>query len=128
MDSTTHLATDISNAFEKNQKLGALFVDIQGAFNYVIPNILIQDLVNMKVSSKIIKFIKFLVSKRVVSFYTYSNHIEDAIVIKDLPQGSVLSHLLFNIYLRKIEHHLNLCINYQFADDKLHINLETNKK
>ena len=116
-DSTTTLAAEIAGAFSKNFHVGALFVDIQGAFDNVIPATLIEDLIEIGVSKEIINFIRFVYMKRIVKFYHNNVLVEEAEVTKGTPQGSVLSPLIFNLYLRKIEYYIANCNNLQFADD-----------
>jgi len=89
------------------QLLNAAFLDIKGAFNNVIPNILVQELENIGIAAKIRMFILNLTSSRslhfvvdrIGSFYSY----------KDVSQGCTLSPLLFEIYiyLKDIVKHLH---------------------
>ena len=109
--------TNITYAFTKQKMLGALLIDIKGAFNNVIPNVLVNDLIEMGLSTKIINFVNFLVQGRQSSFYYNNIFIAKNTLSKGVPQGSVLSPILFNIYLNKIEHHIGQCSNLQFADD-----------
>lgn len=95
-DNIAELSLDVRSAFAKNQKLGAVFVDIKGAFDSVLPVQLVKILYEMKVPNKLIKFIEFIVKTRRVK--AYQDHIEDRIITRGVPQGSVLSPLLYCIY------------------------------
>lgn len=110
---TTLLSSKAYLALSKKQVFEVLILDIEGAFDNVDPNILIKDLLDLKTSSNIIFFIQKIISHRKISFYVNKKHISDKTTYKGLPQGSVLSPILFNIYVRNIIHNIGL----QFADD-----------
>ena len=117
-DSLNLFTTEIYQAFLKRESLGALFVDVEGAFDNVNPSILINELKKLKIPSNILKFIQNAITERTVHFYLNGTHIDTRICRKGLPQGSILSPLLFNIYIHKIlSHSGNNCSILQFADD-----------
>ena len=64
-DSSNTLAAEIATVFPKQHHLGALFVDMQGAFKNVSPSILLKDLIEMGISTKILNFIKLMYTKMV---------------------------------------------------------------
>lgn len=116
-DSTTLLATRAYLSLSKKQVFAALMLDIEGAFDNVVPDILINDLIDLNISSNIISFIQNIIRSRNISFYVNKKHVADRTTYKGLPQGSALSPLLFNIYVRKIIANIGKCSNLQFADD-----------
>lgn len=112
------LITDIRLAFSNNKSLGAVFVDIRAAYDNVIIQILQQKLLKLNVPSILCRFIINFISERYIHFET-----EDSSLIrtvwKGLPQGSVLSPLLYNIYTQDLESKfdVNSVSILQYADD-----------
>lgn len=68
-DSLVILTTEINLAFEKNSRLGALFLDIKGTFDNVNPAKLHQMLIQLGLPTKIARFILYITSKRMVKGY-----------------------------------------------------------
>jgi len=85
----------------------AAFLDIKGAFDNVIPNILIQDLEDIGVPACVRMFIYNLISSRSLHFVVEGNKTDPLQSYKGTLQGSTLSPLLFDLYLRNIVKHLH---------------------
>jgi len=96
----------------------AAFLDIAGAFDNVIPSILVADLRECGFPARLCKFIENLLSERRI-FSTINGVIQDPLTThKGTPQGSILSPILFNLYLRKIASVLHSDTRIlQYADD-----------
>ena len=105
---------DIEEAFFKKEDVLSIFLDIKGAFNNVHCDILIKKLADIGVSSKLVKFIKFLTYEK----FIHSDGNSTRKLYKGVPQGGVLGPLLYIIYVSKIEALLppNVKIS-QYADD-----------
>ncbi|XP_018393520.1 PREDICTED: uncharacterized protein LOC108772485 [Cyphomyrmex costatus] len=80
----------------------AVFLDITGAFDNILPSAVLDELKDAGVPATIRKFIENLIVERSVQFLEQGNLGEKRISYKGTPQGSVLSPLLFNIALCKI--------------------------
>ncbi|XP_070525178.1 uncharacterized protein [Cardiocondyla obscurior] len=94
------------------------FLDIKGAFDNVIPDILLDDLKEISIPARIRKFIANIPTDRVIYFVVNGNISSPHATHKGTPQGSILSPLLFNIYLRKIGRYLESGTKIlQYADD-----------
>lgn len=100
MDNLSILTSEIADSFFKKQKVAALFLDIKGAYNN--PKILIRQLIEIGVPKKIIIFIYKLISER---YLTFINHPDNPTrrATRGLPQGSVLSPLLYSLYTKKVQ-------------------------
>lgn len=139
MDRKKTLSLPISPALEKNKScqgnLGILFfeiykgyarghvtvcvsLDVAGAFDNVIPNLLIKDLIDLEIRPKICLFIYNLICYREFQFVGNGELSSTFYSYKGVPQGSILSPLLFNIYVSKIHNYVSKnCKIVQFADD-----------
>jgi len=117
-DNLTILTNHVHLAFMNRVPLLAVFLDITGAFDDVIPSILVQDLRTLGFPARTCKFIENLLCERYIRFVENGELSEPRTVHKGTPQGSILSPLLFNIYLREISRHLHPDTNLlQYADD-----------
>ena len=126
IDNLSILTSDVQQNFYQKEDVAALFLDVKGAYNDVIPEVLIDDLIKLGIPKKMVVFIGHLILERNVLFCTNSEIIEKT-VYKGLPQGSVLSPLLYAIYTRMLEKTIDLTSNMlQFADDISVYNKENN--
>lgn len=71
-----------------------MFVDIKGAFDAVLPDRLVRILENSGIPIKIIKFIEYVRGGKIEA-YVGQEHIGNRTISRGVPQGSVLSPLLY---------------------------------
>ena len=91
-------------------------VEIKGAFNSVLPAVLSEQLCCLGLSSGIHNFTNFITSRRELCFSADGSGTITCGV--GVPQGGVLSPILFNIYTSRIIDILHLGIRYaMYADD-----------
>ncbi|XP_058807568.1 uncharacterized protein LOC131673537 [Phymastichus coffea] len=115
-DNLTGLTLNVEDSFSNKKDLLAAFLDVQGAFDNVNINILLQQLATIGCHLKLVKFIKFLTQERYI--FTEINGKKFNIIYKGVPQGGVLSPLLFNIYVAQVCENLPKTVTVsQFADD-----------
>lgn len=131
IDNIAILTSHIYHSWYKDKVTSALFLDIQGAYDNVLGDILIKRLINLDMPRPYIQFIFNLISYREVHFRF--NDINCVKIVnnpdltqttqslgKGLPQGCVLNPLLYAIYVAELEtlvqNQPNMYI-LQFADD-----------
>lgn len=119
MDSISILTTDIRTAFTTNKNVVAAFLDISSAYDNVNILILRQKLDELCVPHILINFIMNILSERIISLEVNNFKISRTLH-RGLPQGCVLSPLLYNIYVYDLESSLQNTVNVlQYADDLL---------
>ncbi|XP_039310407.1 uncharacterized protein LOC113005859 [Solenopsis invicta] len=118
-DNIAILHSDICNNWNNKKNTYALFFDIKGAYDNVLWDILVYKLIQLKLPPTFIKFIFNLTSSRIVQF-----KYDDIDLIRHtqrgLPQGSVLSPILYSIYVAELENLFRYNTNIkilQYADD-----------
>lgn len=114
----THLVTDIQCCLSENKYLSAIFLDIHSAYDNVDLHILIEKLTYIKVPKFLaINLIK-LYLEREISIKVNNRVYGPRKISSGLPQGSVLSPILFNIYTKDFHHIWDDRITVlQYADD-----------
>lgn len=117
IDNLSILNSSIFLAKGRNQFTAAIFLDIEPGYDNVLCEILIEKLLGLSLPSNILAFIQNLISSRKV-FCRFDEIDEIRWVFKGLPQGSVLSLLLYNIYIADLERGCPCsCRIIQYADD-----------
>lgn len=118
IDAVSFLVTGIYRAFGEGKSLIVLALDIKGAINGIVPDTIIEELINVKTPSRITNFISFLIFQRYLHFSPEENEIRVSGVA--VPQGGVLSPFLFSLALRAIKECLSAGISIiMYADDIL---------
>jgi len=109
---------EIHKSFMAGEKLGAIFLDIKAAYDNVIPSIMFDIINSLKIPYGYKKFIKDLLVYRCVDIFESGIYRGRRSLYKGLPQGSVLSPLLFNLYVKDVNKAVPYnCNIIQFADD-----------
>ncbi|CAH2099512.1 unnamed protein product [Euphydryas editha] len=118
MDSLATLVTDIQIAFSRRETLIGLFLDISSAYDNVLLPILRQKMLNLSIPVRIVNFIFNYFSCRSLLISTRNLDLSPRLIWKGLPQGSVLSPLLYSIYTHDLDLSvLSFCNILQYADD-----------
>lgn len=106
-------------AFEKNMFACALFLDVSKAFDTVSHQLLLKKLQNLGFRGPFFSLLESFLSDRAQSV-VIGDFKSSLISLKaGVPQGSILSPLLFNIFVNDMAHVINECKIYQYADDTL---------
>ncbi|XP_025160990.1 uncharacterized protein LOC105190866 isoform X1 [Harpegnathos saltator] len=108
----------ISNAFLNKMMVGTVFIDLKGAFDNVNPYKLLNILEDLGIPYKIIIFISHLLLNRNILGYFGGHFLGSRIGSLGVPQGSVLSPLLFDLYIANIHSGLDDSVEIMaYADD-----------
>lgn len=117
-ENLVELTTSIRSGFYSNKSAMAAFLDISSAYDNVLYRVLINKLIIEKCPSKIIQFIEQWMYCRRVGFIVDSDSIVSKLTYKGLPQGAVLSPILYDFYTSLVDCGVPSSIrNLQFADD-----------
>lgn len=115
-DNLTIFKMDIEDSLKKHQQVAAVYLDVSNAFNEVQCHILLKKLATMGCSIKTLRYIKFLSYHR--NIYTQANLNVPRACYKGVPQGGVLSPLLYLLYVSHIDANLHPKVKIlQYADD-----------
>lgn len=118
MDSLSIFLTDVRISFSKNESLVGVFLDISSAYDNVLLPVLRQKMLQLSIPVKIVNIIFNLLSPRFVYIRAPNYSSSPRQLWKGLPQGSVLSPLLYSIYTYDLELSVNsFCQVLQYADD-----------
>lgn len=117
-DCVTMLVTDIIGGFTRGKGTAAVALDVKGTVNALSPAAVLDQLARIRAPSIIINFVAFMITSRNLFFRERSTCPSKCGV--GVPQGGVLSPLLFNLALREISNILPEGVRIlQFADDIL---------
>lgn len=118
-DNHSLLTTDVLVAFSKNETVTAAFLDVSSAYDNVDLIILKQKLLAINFPLKFVNFIFNLFIGRSISIRLAGVSDSRRTVWKGVPQGSVLSPLLYDVYTRDLDEAITGCNILQYADDLL---------
>lgn len=116
------------STFENNQFACTLFLDVSKAFDSVNHEILLKKLFDGGFRGPFYSLLVNFLSER-SQLVSINNICSSKLSLKaGVPQGSILSPLLFNIYVNDLCRVISDCSIYQYADDTVlvsrHINYE----
>lgn len=118
LHSIAHLTTDIQLGFTANKSTLALFLDIQGAYDSVVLSVLAGKMKDVGIPSHFIMKVLEMVSERVIYLKVNNELIGPRTAKSRLPQGGILSPILYTIYTSDLEHILPEGVKVlQYADD-----------
>lgn len=118
MDSLSILTTDIRITLSRNEFLIGVFLDITSAYDSVILSLLRDKLSKLSLPQRLTHFICNFLMERSIEVSHNGSHSTPRLNWQGLPQGSVLSPLLYSLYTYDLEEAVSpFCSILQYADD-----------
>ncbi|XP_026477730.1 uncharacterized protein LOC113383695 [Ctenocephalides felis] len=119
-DNLAIFITDLWLSINRNNYMVCLFSDIKRAYDNVVPGILYDTLYKIGLPKKFVRAITSTVFERDVYYKINNRMIGPRKMYKGLPQGGILSPILYALYVRDIEHIWEQGTKIlQYADDVL---------
>lgn len=120
MDSLGIFTSDIRVAFSRRASVVAVFLDVEAAYDNVQLPILREKFRKLRIPVRLANLVGNLLAERRITFHGRDPRINpSSLVWRGLPQGSVLSPLLYNLYTHDLEDSAGDCHILQYADDLL---------
>ena len=117
INNLVELQQEIHRSFKNNEFMVTIFLDIKKAYDSVNRIKLMQIIENTGIRGNVLEYIRFFLSDSRRNMVCFNKqYSSDKKYSKGVPQGSPLSPLLFNIYMKDISSVVNDNI-LQFADD-----------
>ena len=100
VDAVLSLTHDIQKAFNNKETLLYLLLNVKEAFNHVSTLQLLRILKNLRVDSRIIRWVQYFMDDRRLCLAFNGQRQKSQKVTTGIPQGSPISPILFLIYIR----------------------------
>lgn len=118
IDSLSIFTTDVWLTLSENKTLVGVFLDISSAYDNVLLPLLRQKMLQLSIPVRLVHFICNILLARSVQIRFQGSILPPRNTWRGLPQGSVLSPLLYSIYTYDLERSVNsFCNILQYADD-----------
>lgn len=117
LDNLSILHSIIFKSFQEKKATSVLFLDIQSAYDNVLSKVLLDKLSHLGLPPKFLAFVSNMTSCRQI-VCRYGDLDVSRVVYRGLPQDSVLSPTLYNLYVSDPEQYcIPGCKILQYADD-----------
>lgn len=113
------LVDSLHSAFENNKYACALFLDVAKAFDSINHKILLKKIFAYGFRGPFFNLLQDYLANRTQYISICNTRSAEVFLKSGVPQGSVLSPLLFNLYVNDLAKSVSGCQLYQYADDTL---------
>ena len=107
----------VYQAIDNNDHVLVLFYDLSRAFDYVNIELLVNKLENYGILNTLLEWIKSFLTNRKISVRINGQTSAPCAQTIGVPQGSVLSPLLFILFVNDLDKHIHDTQIVMFADD-----------
>ena len=104
-------------SLDRNQMIGAVFMDLSKAFDSLPHGLIIAKLHANGLSLNACDLFSSYLCKRFQKVKVKTSRSEWAVIKKGIPEGSILGPLLFNVFVNDMFHFMEKCDLYNYADD-----------
>ena len=116
-DTICNLVSEVLTAFEAGQFLLAVFIDLRKAFDTCSHSVILQKLECLGVTGTELSWFRDYLSNR-CQYVHFDGHTSDLKEVDTgVPQGSLLSVLLFQLIVNDMHRCLKYCTSILYADD-----------
>ena len=119
LDPLVRFENAIQETFKTDQYLVAVFIDLEKAYDMVWRHLVLSTLKRLGLKGNLPKFIKNFLSNRKIKVRIGDFLSQDFLLENGLPQGSVLSCMLFSIIINSIFEGIHNITESLFCDDGL---------
>ena len=112
-----NMIEDWKESLDKNNVIGALFMDLSKAFDSLPHGLLIAKFRAYGLSLSACDLLSSYLSNRHQRVKIKGSRSEWRELKKGVPQGSILGPLLFNVFVNDMFHFVDKCSLYNYADD-----------